>query len=76
MMPIGVYTVGTNTSSARWDTSVILNSTVEVADVYNLRFLSVSKEDAGLYRVSLTDAISKNNNKARTADAILVVKGK
>ena len=72
---IGVYTVGTNTSSARFDKSVI-NNTIEVVDEYNLRFPSVSKEDAGLFKVSLTDAISPNNNTARTADAHLIVKSK
>ena len=44
--------------------------------MYNLRFPYVSKEEAGRYRVSLSDAISKNNDSARTVDANLVVKGK
>ena len=72
MESIGVYTVATST--ARFDLSKI-TSAVEVVDLFNLRFPSVSKEDAGLYRVSLTDAISANNNTARIADATLMVKG-
>ena len=74
MVSIGVYNVGEPLSSARFDTSVI-TGTVEVMDQYNLRFPTVSKEDAGLYTVSLTDAISASNNTARTANTTLMVKG-
>ena len=74
MVRIGVYEVGQPLSTARFDESRV-SSTAEVVNTFNLRFPTVSKEDAGLYRLSLTDAISGNKSHARVATTTLLVQG-
>ena len=74
MVSIGVYKVGQPLSTARFDVPRV-SSTVEVVNTFNLRFPTVSKEDAGLYRVTLNDASRECENRTRSADTELLVQG-